>query len=304
MSNDVTPNLRLYKVSQLTAIADAIRAKVDTDDTYTVDEMPQAIEDIPVGVDFLEMLAQNSSSNRLTLTDDEIKSEATKIRKYTFYEAYIGRINLQNITEVGPYAFYNGRATNIVLPNCTTLGNYAFYKINNTDDNITTHDFSKVETIGTQCFYESHIAGFLDLPECRSIGENAFRSCSRITGLSLPKLTSISSQAFNFCTFTFDITLPSIVSIGNNAFNHTTSTNFTIGPNCTSIGTGIFNAGAGVTNLYVQATIPPTLSGRFKGTSGMSGVSHIYVPADSVAAYKAANNWSIYESIIEAIPTA
>lgn len=303
MSGEVSQNLRLYKVSQLVKIADAIRNKLGTSDTYTIDEMATVIEDISVGADLLDLLAQNSSDNRLQLTDDKIKSDATKIRKYTFYAAYIGSINLKNILEVEQYAFYQGRCSNIVLPNCVTLGAYAFYKINTVDDNITTHDLKKVKTIGNNCFFESHIAGNLDLASCESIGESAFASCSRITAINLPELKTVAKQAFNFCSWSFDISLPSIVSIGNNAFNHTKSVNFRIGPNCTSIGTGIFNAGNGVTNLFVEAIVPPTLSGRFKGTSGMAGVSHIYVPADSVADYKAANNWSIYESIIEAIPT-
>lgn len=293
-------SLKLYDEDNVSAIARAIRAKNGTSDQYKISEMASAVGSLPE--DLLYLLELNSSDTRLSLTDEVISSRATKIRKYTFYEGYIGSINLSHIIEVGDYAFYNGRATNIRLPNCKKLGNYAFYKINKVDDAITTWDLSKVESIGNQCFYESKLTGILDLPECKSIGENAFRSCPITAGVNLPKLETISSQAFNFVSFAVDISLPKVKTIGNNAFNHTRSENFTIGSECTTIGSGIFNAGSGVTNLYVLATTPPTLSGRFKGSSGAQGVSNIYVPAESVAAYKAATMWSNYESIIQAIP--
>jgi len=254
----------------------------------------------PVRGDLLSMLAINNSDNRLTLTDEVLNSTATKIRQYTFYKAYIGSINLNLIEEVEPYAFYNGRCSSIELPNCETLGNYAFYKINTFDDNITMHNLKKVKTIGAQCFFESHIAGDLDLASCESIGESAFASCSRITSINLPELKTIGKQAFNFCSWSFDISLPSIVSIGNNAFNHTQSVNFRIGPNCTSIGTGIFSSRNGVTNLFVEAETPPTLSGRFKG-SGTDGVVNIFVPESSVDIYKAASMWSNYADKIQPI---
>lgn len=294
-------SLKLYDDTNISAIASAIRSKRGSETLFKVSEMSAGIGALQE--DLLYLMQNNDSNHRLTLTDESIKSKATKIKKYTFYEAYIGSLNLQNIEEVGAYAFYNGRVTTLVLPNCITLESYAFYKINKVDDPITTWDLSKVESIGDSCFYESKLTGLLDLPNCKTIGNNSFRSCPITAGVNLPKAETISTEAFNFVSFGVDITLPKIKTIGARAFNHTHSENFTIGAECTSIGSNIFNAGSGVTNLFVLATTPPTLSGRFKGSSGMSGVSHIYVPADSVADYKSANNWNIYESIIEAIPT-
>lgn len=294
-------SLKLYDDTNISAIASAIRAKRGAETLFKVSEMSAGIGALQE--DLLLLMQNNDSSNRLTLTDEAIKSKATKIKKYTFYEAYIGSLNLQNIEEVGSYAFYNGRVTTLVLPNCKTLASYAFYKINNVDDNITTWDLSKVETIGNSCFFESHLYGLLNLPACKSIGTSAFKSCRITDGVYLPEVEEIGTEAFNFVSFGVDISLPKIKTLGARAFNHTHSVNFTIGAECTSIGSNLFNAGSGVTNLFVLATTPPTLGGRFKGSSGMSGVSHIYVPADSVEDYKSANNWSIYESVIEAIPT-
>jgi len=49
MSDPVSQNLRLYDVSKLTAIANAIRAKNGSSDTYTVGDMPTAIQNLPSG---------------------------------------------------------------------------------------------------------------------------------------------------------------------------------------------------------------------------------------------------------------
>lgn len=49
MSDPVSQNLRLYDVSKLTAIANAIRAKNGSSDTYTVSDMPTAIQNLPSG---------------------------------------------------------------------------------------------------------------------------------------------------------------------------------------------------------------------------------------------------------------
>ena len=308
MSDPVSQNLRLYKVSQIKKIADAIRDKLQTSDTYTVDEMAQVIGDISSGSDLLKLMEHNSMSNRVTLTDDVLKSEATSIVDKMFYNRWITTISLSNIITVGSGAFQeangsNGTRTQIILPNCKTIESYAFKDYSRSDAAIDALDLSNVETVGDYAFNRAKIWTKLVLPKCKSVGIDAFREAQfGGSGLEAPMLESISQLGFGNNYITPDVELPSIKTIGNYAFSHCTSVNFTIGPNCTSIGEEIFYAQNGVTNLYVQATTPPTLGGYFR--SGYTGVQHIYVPAASVDLYKAANVWSGYASIIEAIPTA
>ena len=105
------------------------------------------------------------------------------------------------------------------------------------------------------------------------------RSITNVTAEMLQGVTSIGSSVFSHCTSLTSITIPnSITSIGNNAFYY-----------CSSL-----------TSVTVKATTPPTL-----GYITFYGVSQnlvIYVPAESVDAYKAANNWSTYADKIQAIP--
>ncbi|MBP5455571.1 MAG: leucine-rich repeat domain-containing protein [Paludibacteraceae bacterium] len=108
----------------------------------------------------------------------------------------------------------------------------------------------------------------------------------------------------HFADFTplISITIPdSVTSIGVAAFIDTFLTSITIPNSVTSIGDGAFESNALLASVTVEATTPPTLD-VYAFESNASG-RKIYVPADSVAAYKAASGWSTYANDIEAIPT-
>lgn len=69
------------------------------------------------------------------------------------------------------------------------------------------------------------------------------------------------------------------------------------------------NSGSNFVKLTVKATTPPTLIQNALKYGGSSGGNYIYsnlmiyVPAESVDAYKAATGWSTYASKIQAIPS-
>ena len=102
---------------------------------------------------------------------------------------------------------------------------------------------------------------------------------ANVTSITLPSgVKSIETYAFYGCSALASITLPSGV---------------------TSIGTSAFYGCSALMKLTVLASTPPTL-----GTSVLVGVPatcSIRVPAGSVAAYKAAPNWSARAAYITAI---
>ena len=124
-----------------------------------------------------------------------------------------------------------------------------------------------------------------------------------MTSVTLPSsLTSIGDSAFDGCTSLASIEFPSSLSvIGEVAFRNCPFTSVDIPATITNIKRYAFNNCRSLTSVTVRATTPPTLGeSAFYGTPANMV---IYVPAESVETYKAANNWSTYASQIQAIPS-
>ena len=137
-----------------------------------------------------------------------------------------------------------------------------------------------------------------------SIGNSAFSYYSGLTSCTIGSgITSISDSAFYECSALISINLPNSVSyIGDTAFAFCSGlTSCTIGSGITSIGMYAFNHCSSLTSVTVNSLTPPTLSEYyvFDNTNDCP----IYVPSQSVSAYKSATNWSSYASRIQAIPT-
>lgn len=112
-----------------------------------------------------------------------------------------------------------------------------------------------------------------------NIGYQAFYSDNRLTSVTIPNsVTSIGDQAFSKCSMLRSITIPnSVTYIGYNTFYQSKS----------------------LETITCTATIPPTLGAY----NDVSSVYAVYVPAESVEAYKTATNWSYYSSKIQPIPS-
>ena len=110
-----------------------------------------------------------------------------------------------------------------------------------------------------------------------SIEDYAFAGCSGLTTINIPEgMTRIGNGAFYSCSSLATVSIPSSVTI----------IDFTAFHNCTSL-----------TTITINATTPPYL-----GNDAIpANVTNIYVPADSVDAYKAASGWSKFADIISAI---
>ena len=92
-----------------------------------------------------------------------------------------------------------------------------------------------------------------------------------------------------------EYTIPdSVTAIGYAAFAHCDSlTSVTIGDSVTTIGRSAFNGCTSLTSVYCKATTPPAFEGTSVFNSNGSG-RKIYVPMESVEAYKSAYGLSDY----------
>lgn len=138
------------------------------------------------------------------------------------------------------------------------------------------------------------------------IGDDAFTACYGIESLTIGDgVTSIGDWAFQSCAKLTSVTLGnSVASIGTSAFyNCNTLTSITIPESVTEMGDWVFFDCLRLESVYCRPTTPPT---AFIATSHPwytfdlnSDSRKIYVPTESVEAYKAATGWSEYADSIE-----
>ena len=133
--------------------------------------------------------------------------------------------------------------------------------------------------IGEEAFYACSVLYSVVIPNnVTSIGRLAFCSCGLRDVTFGNSVTTIEANAFVRCEKLRTVTLPSsVTSLGDGAFSH-----------CHVLGT-----------VTCKATIPPTMGNAVFGDDRW--LTAIYVPSGSVDAYKAADGWKDYASLIKPI---
>ena len=205
-----------------------------------------------------------------------------------------------NVTSVGGSAFRNcSGLTNATIEN-GSVGSEVFYGCSS----LTSVTFGNgVTSIGVAALF-----GCANLKNCiiggGSMERQIFQGCTSLSSVTIGNgVTNIGGRDFWNCTSLTSINIPSsVTSIGNDAFYGCTSlSSVTIGSGVTSIGWSAFGKCSSLTNVIINALTPPPLaeSDSFDGTNANLV---IYVPAESVEAYKTESSWSRYTSRIQAIP--
>ena len=143
----------------------------------------------------------------------------------------------------------------------------------------------------------------IDIPAgTTKIGTNAFQNCTGLTSVTIPNsVKTIDTNAFQNCISLTSVTLGnSVRTIDTNAFNNCSKlTSVTIPNSVTTIGSSAFYSCTGLTSITSLNTTPPKI---LKSTfQSVPSTCPIYVPAESVEAYKAAANWSTRADYIQAI---
>ena len=165
----------------------------------------------------------------------------------------------------------------------------------------------------------------IDLNGVTKIGIKAFDRISGFTSIIIPpSVTDFGSYAFSGASGLNSVTIDyaSNATLGGNQFRDSSITSLTIGSNPTRIPSRMFYGCTGLTSLVIPSNISSIDNEAFSKCSGLTSVTvesttpptlgsyvfnytncPIYVPPESVDAYKAASGWSSYASRIQAIPT-
>ena len=132
-----------------------------------------------------------------------------------------------------------------------------------------------------------------------TIGKFAFCGCSSLTSITIPdSVTTIGYCAFYECYDLTSVTIgDSVITIGDSAFDSCTSlTSVTIPDSVTEIEYDAFAYCSSLTSVYCKAITPPAGSSDMFDDNASNRI--IYVPTDSVEAYKSAEGWSSYADAI------
>lgn len=109
------------------------------------------------------------------------------------------------------------------------------------------------------------------------IGNRAFSWCANLTSVTMSKgVTRIGYEAFYNCSSLTTITIPEgVTNIGDGAFY-----------NCTAL-----------TEVTCKATVVPNSTNSFSEDGTMPSEVKLYVPAESLDAYKTSPTWNIFNEI-------
>ena len=222
----------------------------------------------------------------------------------------------KTLTSIGGQAFRNNTA--LVEVKCyadipPTLGSYVFTGDSNLADifvPLWSEDFYKEATGWTS--FANIIKGLIDYDNgcINSIydvtsTETDTTLLNQTTGLEETMLVNNSSQT-TATSYLFSATgnqlvryTPSAPSLSGTFNGITALKHCYLTAGVTAIGENMFKDCTALETLTILAAVPPYLDSTALG--GTTSLTHIYVPSDSVDAYKAADGWSTYASIITAI---
>lgn len=283
--------------------------------------------------DNVTSLGEQSFYNTYRLEHLEIGSGITQINQsYTFRDTGRSASTKPDLDlsanvglNVGKYGFYNCYFNNVIFPKNCTLSSLSFQYCS--ASTLSFGNGAKISEDGVYMspFYGSTISN-IDLNGVTEIRDYAFDETSGFTSITIPSsVTTFGRYAFASVSTLNSVTIDyaSNAIVGGYQFTGSSITSLTIGSHPTAIGQSMFqkctklknlvipsnissinnyafSGCTGLISITVESVTPPTLGyGVFDGTNNCP----IYVPPESVDAYKAASKWSSYKSRIKAIPT-
>lgn len=262
-------------------------------------------------MDKLEIVEAYAFNGCSSLASIGSLANAVRIGQYAFNGCKIESIVGDNIETIDTYAFYGcASLKNINLSKAKTISGAAFYKCSSLEE----VNLQSVTSLGTYAFAYCDNLTYVNNMHIDSILAGTFTACKKLLTIDVSNVTEIQHDAFNSCSsLSGDIVLnkcygvlgyaafygtaiksfvaPLITSLENYVFQNCASLEkVELGSGVQSIGNAVFSGCTSLNCVVCRSVTPPTLtnSNAFYNTNNCP----IYVPDESVDAYKAASNWS------------
>jgi hypothetical protein len=211
-----------------------------------------------------------------------------------------------------------GKTGNYVIPNSVArFGEYAFYYC----ENLTSITIpANVTTIAEGVFSDCSNLTSVSLPvNLANIGDYAFYSCGSLTAITIPEsvthigmgafgysglttisipngITTIKYESFYGCSSLASVIIPEgVTSIDRSAFYESGLTYVVIPSSVTSIGEYAFGDCDYLTEITVNATIPPSITDYT--FYGVDYSIPLYVPAGTLGAYQSDTYWGEFINV-------
>lgn len=225
----------LISKSILSGIAESLRVKMSTTETFAPVRMSSAILDIPTGeIDMTLPQIMDKTISSIT------NSYITTVKEYTFSGcSRLTYVDLPNCSQIGSSAFAYCKTLQYVnIPNVQYIFSSAFYWDDRLGPNLS---FPECLRIDTAAFGLCSRMESIYLPVVNTIDKNAFDRCDALKNIYMPKCTVIGDAAFYSCKGLKSVTLEGIgLSLRPYAFSNCINLEEFYGPNLVSIGNQAF----------------------------------------------------------------
>jgi len=264
--------MKLYSDSDISDIADAIRSKNGSSDTYKVSQMASAIQAIPNSYSQSDEGKVVSNGALVAQTSDTVTANDTY--DTTLINSLTVNVSGSSGFSADDIAIRTGISGDVVLENATVIKDSAFRYTaitSLTGNAVATVEGSAVRNISTLTS--------LNLPNLTSMlasGSSIFADNPALTSVAFPKLESLGgAYIFSNDTSLAVCDLGLIGSTKNYLFN-----------NCGALRTLILRkTGSICTTSWMNANV-------FGGIYNNPTQSTIYVPQALISTYETATNWS------------
>ena len=239
-----------------------------------------------------------------SLTSITIPGSFRLVTSSLFKDSYFHSITIsEGVTELeSQLVQYLTTLTSIDVPNSIIrIGSRAFcYRSGLTSINIP----EGIEIIRAFTYSDCRGLTSIDIPNSvKFISNSAFSGCSGLTSITIPDgLLTIDDYTFARCSRAISIIIPnSVTKINDHAFYGCIKlTSITIPANVAFIGNSTFDYCSKLTSITCLADEPPVLFDNSFGEENKT-LKYIYVPTNSLKAYKEAPVWINFANIIKAI---